>query len=322
MEVRHLEFPEDDCIGQLCIVPTCDYKQNWTEVAEGYKPDGTDNCITAGLAMGKRTIMVSPEQRVMLELKYALYGSTYGGEGSTLPTYLPAYGIDVLCGVGNDGQLQNCAHMKDLVCIARTPRSSTGRVTDKGMKFLLHHQKLKQVSIGRNYGIKGPGLAYLSELPELETFTLDQCDQLNNDELHWLAEIPSLRSLEFTGPLDEGGLACLLDSLLSKKIPLKRLVFTSCARIKAKELQRISEMATLEELSISGDQFDINDLTVCMELPHLKKFALCSAWLFRKTHDEFFDRYIKPGTWKSLHDWRWTGRSSYPKDNVHFWLVR
>ena len=77
--------------------------------------------------------------------------------------------------------------------------SRCSRITDEGLKHLVHIKSLRNLYLAYNPQITDRGIQYLSAMDGLCCIDLEGCTQLTDNSLSFLAELPALGRIELSG---------------------------------------------------------------------------------------------------------------------------
>jgi hypothetical protein len=186
-------------------------------------------------------------------------------------THLKILGL----GVGvNDQALAELSALPDV----ETVGTNGMQTTDEGMKSLAKFKKLHSLAFFHPGKFSGTGLAYLSDLPDLQRLTVAGSNSFGDEGMAAVVKLPHLQEFRtwHTGATPEG-IARLKEVKDLKSLTLgQRLSYTPPISLSDETLTFLAGIKSLESISLMEARLSVSALTQLRQLPVLKRLTLDS----------------------------------------------
>jgi hypothetical protein len=152
------------------------------------------------------------------------------------------------------------------------------QITDEGMKSLAKFKKLHNLAFFHPGKFSGTGLAYLSDLPDLQKLTVAGSNSFGDEGMAAVVKLPHLQEFRtwHTGATPVG-IAQLKEVKDLKSISLgQRLSYTPPISLSDETLTFLAGIKSLESISLMEARLSISSLTQLKQLPALKRLTLDS----------------------------------------------
>jgi len=173
----------------------------------------------------------------------------------------------------NDDRLAQLTGLAELEYL----QTNLAQVTDDGLKPLARLQNLRNVKFFHpGKAFSGAGLAYLAELPSLESLTVAGSLSFNDEGMAAVAKLTRLKELRtwHAGQTLEG-MKRLKDLKNLKRLYLgQRLTYKPPACVSDEIISILVDMKSLEQLQLDEARLSLAALQQLKRLPALKKLTL------------------------------------------------
>ena len=173
----------------------------------------------------------------------------------------------------NDAQLKILAGMPAI----ETFTTNGSHLTDAGLATLMTFPALKNLTFfhpGKD--ITGTGLAALTALPHLASFSLGGTTKFTDPGLAAVSKLPHLTELRFwhTGVTSEGVKALLALKALQSLTLGQQLDAKAKATLNDDAVAVVAQLTSLETLTLQESRLSLTALTKLKQLPNLKRLML------------------------------------------------